>query len=45
MGKLLMIMHHIILCTSCITFMLVSHACIFAIDHAEQGPEKPSTPA
>jgi hypothetical protein len=40
MGKLLMIMQHIILYTSCIAFMLVPHACIFIIDHAEQGPEE-----
>jgi hypothetical protein len=40
-----MIMQHIILCTPCIAFMLVSHTCIFAIDHAEQGHEEPSEPA
>jgi hypothetical protein len=40
MGKLCMIMQHITLCTSCITFMLASHMCIFAIGHAEQGPEE-----
>jgi hypothetical protein len=32
-----MIMHHIILCTPCIAFILVSHTCIFVIDHTEQG--------
>jgi hypothetical protein len=36
-----MIMQHIILCTACIAFMLVSHTCIFVIDHAEQGHEEP----
>jgi hypothetical protein len=45
MGKLLIIMHHTTLCTPCIAFMLVSHTCIFAIDHAEQGHEEPSKPA
>jgi hypothetical protein len=40
--KLLMIMPHIILCTPCIVFMLVSHTCIFVIDHAEQGHEEPA---
>jgi hypothetical protein len=41
MVKLLMSMHHIILCSTCIAFMLVSHTCIFVIDHAEQGHEEP----
>jgi hypothetical protein len=45
MIKVLMIMHHITLCTPCIVFMLVSHTCIFAIDHMEQGCEKPPEPA
>jgi hypothetical protein len=36
-----MIMQHIILCTLCIAFMLVSHTCIFAVDHAEQRHEEP----
>jgi hypothetical protein len=45
MVKVLMIIHHIILCTPCITFMLVSHTSIFAIDHAEQGHEEPPEPA
>jgi hypothetical protein len=40
MVKLLMIMQHIILCILCITFMLVSHTCIFTIDHAEQEHEE-----
>jgi hypothetical protein len=40
-----MIMQHVILCTPCIAFMLVSHTCIFAIDHAEQGHEEPSESA
>jgi hypothetical protein len=41
MVKLLMIMQHIILCTSCIAFMLVSHTCIFTIDPTEQRHEEP----
>jgi hypothetical protein len=40
-----MIMHHIILCNPCIAFMLVSHTCIFVIDHMEQGHEEPPDPA
>jgi hypothetical protein len=40
-----MIMHHITLCTSCIVFILVSHTCIFAIDHVDQGREEPSEAA
>jgi hypothetical protein len=44
MVKLLMIMQHITLCTPCIAFMLVSHTCIFTIDHAEQGHEEPPKP-
>jgi hypothetical protein len=45
MVNLLMIMQHIILCTPYIVFMLVSHTCIFVIDHAEQGHEEPPEPA
>jgi hypothetical protein len=45
MGKLCIIMQHITLCMQCITFMLVSHMCIFTIDHAEQGHEEPPEPA
>jgi hypothetical protein len=45
MDRLCMIMHHITLCTPCIVFMLVSHPCIFAIGHAEQGPEETLEPA
>jgi hypothetical protein len=41
MGKLCISMRLIILCTSCIAFMLVAHGCIFAIDHAEQGRAEP----
>jgi hypothetical protein len=37
MGKLLIIMQHTTLCTLCIAFMLVSHTCIFVIDHVDQG--------
>jgi hypothetical protein len=42
-----MIMQHIALCTPCITFVLVSHTCIYAIDPAEPELEelKEPTPA
>jgi hypothetical protein len=40
-----MVMQHITLSTPCIAFMLVSHTCIFVIDHAEQGQEEPPEPA
>jgi hypothetical protein len=36
-----MIMQHNTIFTTCIAFMLMSHSCIFAIDHAEQGYEEP----
>jgi hypothetical protein len=39
-----MIMQHIILFTPCIIFMLVSHTCIFAIDHIEKGHEEQLEP-
>jgi hypothetical protein len=45
MGKLCIIMQHTTLCTICIAFILVSHICIFAIDHAEPGREETSEPA
>jgi hypothetical protein len=45
MVKLHVIMQHITLCTPCITFILVFHTCIFAIDHAEQEHEEPPEPA
>jgi hypothetical protein len=45
MGKLFIIMQHIPLCTSCIATMLVSHTCIFAMDHVEPGHKEPSEPA
>jgi hypothetical protein len=45
MVKLLLIMQYITLCTSYIAFILVSHGCIFVIDHAEQGHEEPPEPA
>jgi hypothetical protein len=41
MGKLCISMHLITLCTPCIAFMLVTHGCIFEIDHAEQGRVEP----
>jgi hypothetical protein len=44
MGKLCISMHLITLCTICIAFMLVTHACIFVIDHVEQGRVEPPEP-
>jgi hypothetical protein len=41
MGKLCISMQLIILCTTYIAFMLVTHGCIFAIDHVEQGRAEP----
>jgi hypothetical protein len=41
MGKLCLSMQLIILCTPCIAFRLVTHACTFAIDHVEQGRVEP----
>jgi hypothetical protein len=38
-------MHLITLFTPCIAFTLVSHTCIFAINHAEQGRAEPQEPA
>jgi hypothetical protein len=40
MGKLCIIMHHTTLLTPYIAFILVSHICIFAIDHADPGCEE-----
>jgi hypothetical protein len=45
MGKLCISMQLIILCTSCIAFILVAHGCIFVIDHALQGRAEPPEPA
>jgi hypothetical protein len=45
MDKLRIIMQHTTLCTPCIAFKLVSHTCIIAIGHAEQGPEEMPEPA
>jgi hypothetical protein len=45
MDKLCIIMQHITICIQCIAIMLVSHTCIFAIDHAEPGHEEPPEPA
>jgi hypothetical protein len=45
MGKLCIIMSHATLCTPCIAFILVSHTCIFAIDHTEQGRAEPLEPS
>jgi hypothetical protein len=40
-----MIMHHIILCTSCAAFYLSVSYLRIAIDHMEQGREEPPEPA
>jgi hypothetical protein len=40
-----MVMHLTNLFTPCIIFMLVSHTCIFVIDHAEQERAEPPEPA
>jgi hypothetical protein len=45
MVNVLMVMQHITLCTTCIAIMFVSHTCIFAINHTEQGHEEPWEPA
>jgi hypothetical protein len=45
MVMILMIMQHITLFTLCIAFILVSHTCIFTIDHTEQEHEEPPEPA
>jgi hypothetical protein len=44
MGELCINMQLVILCTPCITFMLVDRGCIFVIDHAEYGLEEPPEP-
>jgi hypothetical protein len=41
MNMVLLITHHIALCTPCIAFLLVSHTCAFTLDPVEQGPEEP----
>jgi hypothetical protein len=45
MLRLLLLMHHIALCTPCITLLLVSHTCILAIDPTEHEPEELQEPA
>jgi hypothetical protein len=45
MDRLYMIMHLTTLFTPCIAIMLVSHTCIFAIDHTEPGHEDSPEPA
>jgi hypothetical protein len=45
MGNLCISMYFTARCTPCIAFMLVAHACIFAIDHVEQGRVEPLEPA
>jgi hypothetical protein len=38
-------MHLISLCTLCIAFMLMTHTCIFVIDHVEEERVEPPEPA
>jgi hypothetical protein len=45
MDSLCMIMHVTTICTPCIAIMLVTHICIFAIDHTEPWHEEPPEPA
>jgi hypothetical protein len=45
MVKVLLIMHHVALCTPCITLLLVSHTCVFMIDPSEQELEEVQEPA
>jgi hypothetical protein len=45
MDRLCMVMHLTTLGTPCIAIILVSHTCIFAIDHAEPGHEDLQEPA
>jgi hypothetical protein len=40
-----MVMHLTTLCIPCIGILLLSHTCIFAINHAELGHEEPPDPA
>jgi hypothetical protein len=45
MRRLCIIMQHTTLCIPCIKIMLVSHTCMLAIGHADQGPEETPEPA
>jgi hypothetical protein len=45
MGNLGTSMHHVTLYTPCIALVLMTHICIFAIDHADPGPEETPAPA
>jgi hypothetical protein len=45
MGNLGTSMHHVTLYTPYIALVLMTHTCIFAIDHAEHGLKEPSAPA
>jgi hypothetical protein len=44
MSKVLLIMHHIALCTPCIEFLLVSYTWTFTLDPSEQAPKEPQEP-
>jgi hypothetical protein len=41
MGRMLLFMNHVALCTPCISLLLVSHTCAFCVRLVEQGPEEP----
>jgi hypothetical protein len=41
MGNLCIRMHFTAHCTPCIALVLMTHMCIFVIDHAEHGLEEP----
>jgi hypothetical protein len=45
MLRLLRFKQHIVLCTPCIIFMLVSHTCTFTIDPVEQELKELQEPA
>jgi hypothetical protein len=45
MGNLGASMHHVTLYTPCIALVLMTHTCIFVIDHVEHGLEEPPEPA
>jgi hypothetical protein len=38
-------MHHVTLYTLCIALVLMTHPCIFVIDHADHGLEETPVPA
>jgi hypothetical protein len=44
MSRMLQIMHHIVLCISCIAILALSHTCAFVIEPTEQEPQHQSKP-